>query len=78
VPLLFLLLDAYTFVLLVSVVLSWIRLSPLNPVVRIVTTLTEPALAPIRKVMPDMGGFDLSPMVLLFAIQMVKRLLGGW
>ena len=74
----FLLLDAYTLVLLVSVALSWLRLSPGNPVVRVVTRLTEPVLAPIRKVMPDLGGFDLSPMVVLFGIQMVKRLLSGF
>jgi len=78
VPLLVLLLDAYAFVVLVSVVLSWLRLSPFNPIVRLVTTLTEPALAPIRKVMPLVGGFDLSPMVLLFALQLVRRLLAGF
>ena len=76
-PLFLLFLDVYTFVVLVSVVLSWLRLSPDNPVVRVVTALTEPALAPIRKVVPDVGGFDLSPMLLLLVIQLVKRLLGG-
>jgi YggT family protein len=76
-PLFLLFLDVYTFVVLVSVVLSWLRLSPDNPVVRVVTALTEPALAPIRKVVPDVGGFDLSPMLLLLVLQLVKRLLGG-
>ena len=75
--LLILLLNFYTFVVIVSVALSWLRLSPENPVVRAVAALTEPALAPIRKVMPEVGGFDLSPMVLLFGIQLVKRALGG-
>jgi YggT family protein len=36
--------------------------------------LTEPVLEPIRRVMPMIGGLDLSPMVLLFALQLLKRL----
>jgi YggT family protein len=71
-------LDFYSLIVFVAVVLSWLRLSPDNPVVRIVTTLTEPVLAPIRKVMPDLGGFDFSPMVLLLLLQLLKRLFGGF
>ena len=44
----------------------------------VVTTtraLTEPVLAPIRKVLPPMGGLDLSPMVLPIALQLLKGLL---
>ena len=37
--------------------------------------LTEPVLAPIRKVLPPMGGLDLSAMVLLIALQILKGLL---
>lgn len=70
-------LDFYTFVVFVAVVLSWLRLSPDNPVVRVITTLTEPALAPIRKLMPELGGFDFSPMILLVLLQLLKRLFGG-
>ena len=70
-----LLLDFYSFILFVSVVLSWLRLSPDNPIVRVVTLLTEPLLKPIRKVLPDFGGFDFSPMILLLAIQLLKRVL---
>ncbi len=76
-PLVFLLLDFYSFVLFVTVVLSWLRLSPDNPVVRFMTRLTEPVLAPIRERLPTMGGFDLSPMLVLLGIQLLKRLLGG-
>ena len=71
------LLDLYSFVVLVSVVLSWLRLSPNNPVVRVVDALTEPVLAPLRRVIPPVGGFDITPLVVLLAIQLVKRLLFG-
>ncbi|HEV8547944.1 MAG TPA: YggT family protein [Polyangiaceae bacterium] len=68
------LLDLYAFLVIVSVALSWLRLSPENPVVRFVRSLTEPALAPIRKRLPAVGGFDLSPLVLILLLELVKRL----
>jgi YggT family protein len=77
VSLVFLLLDLYSFVLFVTIVLSWLRLSPENPVVRLLARLTEPVLAPIRERLPSTGGFDLSPMLVLLGIQLLKRLLGG-
>ena len=70
-----LLLDGYTMVVFASVVLSWFGLSPDNPIVRVTSALTEPVLAPIRKILPAVGGFDLSPMVLLFALQILRRVL---
>lgn len=73
--LLLLLLDLYSLVVFAAVILSWLNLSPDNPLVRVVTALTEPVLGPIRKVMPDLGGIDLSPMVLLLGITVVRRVL---
>jgi YggT family protein len=71
------LLDIYSIVVLVAVVTSWIQLSPDNPIVRLTSALTEPLLAPIRRVLPDLGGLDLSPMVLLLGIQLLRRILFG-
>ena len=71
------LLDVYSIVVLVAVIASWIQLAPDHPVVRITSALTEPLLAPIRRVLPAFGGFDLSPMVLLLGIQLARRVLGG-
>ena len=70
-----LLIDGYTFVVFVAVVLSWFRLSPDNPVVKVTAALTEPVLEPIRKILPSAGGFDFSPMVLLLGLQLLRRLL---
>jgi YggT family protein len=69
------LIDLYSLVVLVAVVLSWVQIDPRNPLVTITHALTEPVLAPIRRVLPAMGGLDLSPMVLLFALQLLKGLL---
>jgi YggT family protein len=69
------LLDLYSLVLFVSIILSWVNLSPDNPIVKVVQRLTEPVLAPVRRVLPAAGGFDLSPLVVLFAIRLLQRLL---
>jgi YggT family protein len=69
------LIDLYSLVVLVAVILSWVPLDRHNPLVTITHALTEPVLAPIRRVLPPMGGLDLSAMVLLFALQLLKGLL---
>ena len=69
--------DLYSLVILAAVVLSWVRLPPDNPIVRVTNALTEPLLAPIRRVLPEMGGFDLSPLVLLLLLRLVRSLLLG-
>jgi YggT family protein len=69
------LIDLYSLVVLVAVILSWIRLDPRHPLATIVYRLTEPVLAPIRQVLPPMGGLDLSPMVLLIGLQVLKGVL---
>ncbi len=67
--------DLYSLVILAAVILSWVRLPPDNPIVRVTTALTEPLLAPIRRVLPDTGGFDLSPLVLLLALRLLRGIL---
>jgi YggT family protein len=74
-PFLARIIDLYSLVVLVAVILSWIQLDRRNPLVVITHALTEPILKPIRSIIPVMGGLDLSPMVLLIALQILKRLL---
>ncbi|MEE3201861.1 MAG: YggT family protein [Acidobacteriota bacterium] len=66
------LLDIYSLIVFGSVIISWIQLPPDNPIVNFLHSMTEPLLAPIRQIMPDMGGFDFSPLVLLFGIRLVR------
>ncbi len=69
------LVNVLWFALLARVVLSWINLSPTNPLVVIINQITEPILAPIRRVLPKMGMIDLSPMVALIIIIVIQRLI---
>ncbi|MEM6731649.1 MAG: YggT family protein [Myxococcota bacterium] len=67
--------EAYKWVVIAAVLLSWFRLDPENPLVSLLETFTEPPLSVIRKVMPDMGGIDASPIVLILALQIVQGVL---
>ena len=67
--------DAYSLIVIAAVVLSWTRLPPSHPLVQLVDALTAPVLAPIRRVVPPLGGLDVSPMVLLIGLQLLRRVL---
>jgi len=73
--LLYKLLDIYSWILIIRVLLSWFSVNPYNPVVRILYAVTEPVLAPIRRAIPPMGGLDLSPLVVFAAIWVIKIML---
>jgi YggT family protein len=69
------LLDLYSLVVLAAVVMSWVGLDDRHPVGAFVRSLTEPALAPIRAVLPPIGGLDFSPMVLLIVLRLLRDLI---
>lgn len=74
------LITLYTYVIIANVILSWLIgfniINGYNPVVRsfwqATTAVTEPLLAPIRRMLPAMGGLDLSPIVLLLGCYFVQ------
>ena len=67
--------DLYSLIIFVAIVMSWLQLPPSNPIAQFVRAVTEPVLGPLRRALPSMGGLDFSPMVLLIGLQMLKRLL---
>ena len=70
------LIDLYSLIVLAAVVVSWVQLAPTHPLRTTLDRLTEPLLGPIRRVLPPIGGgLDLSPLVLLIALQLLGRLL---
>lgn len=70
------LLSIYFWVIVASVVISWINLSPYHPLVVAVRKATEPALYRIRKYLPFtlMGNIDFSPMVLMIIVQLINTI----
>jgi len=65
----------YSLVVLAAVVLSWFPAARANPAGQLVERLTEPVFERIRRVIPPAGGFDLSPLVLLVGLQILRRFL---
>ena len=68
-------LSAYIWIVIARAVISWVNADPYNPVVRFLHQVTDPVLNRIRRFVPAMGGFDLSPMVLIFAIIFLQSFL---
>jgi YggT family protein len=71
-----LLLNIYMFAFIVIIIVSWIAPNGHNPAVELLSTITEPVLRPIRKILPPMGGLDLSIMVALLSIYILKIAFG--
>ena len=75
------LIQVYEFLLLIRVLLSWINVDPYrpvidHPVVDILQRITDPVLAPLRRLIPPIGGaVDISPVVALIILEVLRRIL---
>lgn len=77
------LLDLYWWVVLAMIIMSWLfafniingRNQVVDTISRVLTALTDPVLRPIRRYMPNLGGLDLSPIILFIAIYFIKRVI---
>ncbi len=77
------LIELYIWVIIISAVLSWLVAFDIinrhNRFVHMVGDfcyrLTEPALRPIRRFMPDLGGIDISPIILILALSFLRAFL---
>jgi YggT family protein len=67
--------NAYIWIVIARAVISWVDLDPYNPVVRFLSQVTDPILYRIRRLLPPMGGLDLSPMILILAIVFLQSFL---
>ncbi|MFZ3073294.1 MAG: YggT family protein [Thermodesulfobacteriota bacterium] len=70
-------LYAYMWIIIARAILSWVNPDPYNPIVQFLYKATEPLLYRIRKMLPNMGGIDLSPIVVLVAIMFLRKFLVG-
>jgi YggT family protein len=62
-------LNMFFFVILIKIILSWVAPQNYNPVTAMLTTLAEPILRPFRRLVPPLGGLDISP---IFAIVLLQ------
>jgi len=64
-----------TLAILARVLLSWVRVSPYHPAVELLYRITEPILAPLRRVIPSIGMVDISPVIALLLLQIIQEVL---
>lgn len=77
-------LDLYVWVIIASAIFSWLYafniVNPRNQFVAMIGqalyNLTEPVLRPIRRFLPNLGGLDLSPIVLILGVILIQRIIG--
>ncbi|EOG5621618.1 TPA: YggT family protein [Pseudomonas aeruginosa] len=67
-------LKVFFFALLISVILSWVAPGSYNPGAQLVNQICEPLLMPFRKLLPNLGGLDLSPIFAFLALKLIDML----
>jgi YggT family protein len=65
------------FTTLIQVVASWIQPDRYNPAIILFARITEPFLSPLRRILPDFGVLDFSPLVLIFLIYLLRILVAN-
>ena len=69
-------LQIYTFILLIRILITWIpNLDPQHPIVQLLFQVTEPVLEPARKLIPSIGMIDISPIVVFIVLGILQDLL---
>ncbi|HAQ25743.1 MAG TPA: YggT family protein [Pseudomonas sp.] len=67
-------LNIFFWALIISVILSWVAPGSHNPGAQLVSQLCEPVLAPFRRLLPNLGGLDISPIFAFLAIKLLDML----
>jgi len=69
-------LEIYELILLARIFMSWIHPDPYNPIVRFITSITDPVLVPIRNMLPDNRmGIDFSPIIVFMLIGVIRKII---
>jgi YggT family protein len=63
------------FAIIIRALMSWFNPSPENPIVRLVMEITEPVLAPLRRIVPKIGMIDITPIVAILLLNVIESML---
>lgn len=64
--------NVYIYLIIAQVLMSWIPHDASHPVFRFISDITEPVLAPFRRIIPAVAGIDFSPLIALMAVEVVR------
>ena len=65
--------NIYMYIIIARAIISWVNPDPYNPIVRFLYQVTEPVLSRVRRLLPNMGGLDLSPLIVLLVIFFLQK-----
>ncbi len=70
-----LVLNLYLWIIIIRALISWVNPDPFNPIVRFFYQITEPVLWRVRRIIPPIGAFDISPLVVILIIVFLQQFL---
>jgi YggT family protein len=73
----YILVNILNFAIIIRALMSWFNPSPENPIVRFVIEITEPILAPLRRIVPRIGMIDITPIVAILLMNAILQVLGS-
>lgn len=65
--------NIYMYIIIASAIISWVNPDPYNPVVRFLHRATDPVLNRVRRILPNIGGLDLSPIIVILFIIFLQK-----
>ena len=71
------LIRLFMYAIFIRIILSWISPGNYNPAIEIIGAITEPVMRPFRRIIPPMGGFDISPIFAMLTLGVAMILVGG-
>ena len=66
--------EILTYIIFIRVILSWFPHNPYQPLIKLIYQISNPILNPIRNIVSPIGGIDISPIIVIFIIQLIKNI----
>ena len=67
--------EILTYIIFIRVILSWFSHNPYQPVIKLIYQISDTILSPIRSIVSPIGGVDISPIIAIFMIQLIKNII---
>ena len=71
----YILFQVLIFAILLDALISWFPIAPDSPIVRLLDDITEPILSPLRRVVPRLGMFDITPIVAMVLLEILQSMI---
>ena len=67
--------EILTYIIFIRVILSWFPHNPYQPIIKLIYQISDTILTPIRNTVSPIGGIDISPIIAIFMIQLIKNII---